>query len=367
MENVAVVLIGLTHPHVFSRLTYLNQRNDIDVLGYYEKDEQISQRLQNLANCARYTDLDSLLSLPFQVVVIHGLDHDNALFMQKAINVGAKGIFVEKPGVGQPADFYPIARQISEKSIVFESGWELHHSESMRLARSLIKEGVLGSVTTARFHGGCPAGAGLEMWQSSPLSIGGFLYSIGGHSIETVIDLFGLPTSLVASIRKLPRQQNFMGFSMMPDVFGPKILDPVVAIGSMTYEDIGSAILKYQSFNITLDFTAWEPNGYCEEWAVDIYGTEGALHLTPDPPSGTLLLRKASGPWIKGRNRLFSGDDGSHKLSAAFQAQMDNFFDRVSSNIASEHSSCDENITRDLLMLYEALYKSSESECWVEI
>jgi predicted dehydrogenase len=366
MDRIPVVLLGTAHPHIFSRLKYLAEREDIDLLGYYEKDPSISARMQSNAGCTRYADLNSLLALPFDAVLIHGYDRDNAFYMQKAIEAGTKGIFVEKPGVAQPADFYPIAEDIKAKGIVFECGWELHYTEPLRLARQIVGDGILGSITTARFHGGCPSGAGAEPWQSSPANIGGFFYSIGGHTVESVVDLFGLPRRLVSSIRQLPIQPSHKGFAMMPDVFGPKVFDPVVSIGNLVHEDIASAILEYPNVNVTLDLTAWEPNGYCEEWAIDIYGTRGALHLTPDPPSGMLLLKEDVGGWTKGRHTLFKDDDGSSKLSDAFQIQMRVFFDRLTGK-SEQETPCSEVLAKDLLVLFEAMYRSRDTDSWIKL
>jgi predicted dehydrogenase len=366
MGSIRVILIGTTHPHIFSRLKYLHKREDIELLGYYERDESISSRMKDYTACKSYTDLDCLLAIPFDVAVIHGYDQDNAFYMQQAIEAGAKGIFVEKPGVSQPEQFNSVAEEITRKRIVFECGWEIHYSEPLRFARQVVSDGMLGSITTARFHGGCPGGAGEELWQSYPSSIGGFFYSIGGHTVESVVDIFGLPQRLVSSIRKLPTQQHHKGFSMMPNLFGPKIYDPIVSVGSLYHEDVASAILEYPNFNVTLDFTAWEPNNYCEEWAIDLYGTKGALHLTPDPPSGTLLLKEDSGKWKQGKHILFKSDDGSPKLLDAFEMQMKSFFDRLAGKSIQDRP-CGEVLTRNLLMLYEAMYKSKDTQSWIDL
>ncbi|KFZ23033.1 hypothetical protein V502_02496 [Pseudogymnoascus sp. VKM F-4520 (FW-2644)] len=363
MLNLRVILLGTTHPHIFHRYKYLAERTDIEVLGYYEKDDEISLRMQPHTGCHRYTSLNELLALSFDGVLIHGYDCENAYLIKRAIDAGAKGIFVEKPGASQPADFFPLAEEITRKGIVFEVGWQLHYTEPVRIARQIVTDKILGSVTSARFHGGCPGGAGAELWQSDPKNLGGFFYSLGGHTIETIIDLFSLPQRLVSSIRKLPPQPPHTGFSWMPDLFLPPQRDPTVAVGTLTHEDISSAILEYPHFNVTLDFTAWEPNRYCEEWAIEIYGTRGTLHLVPDPPSGTLLLRDDAGEWKKGRNVLFEGDNGNSKLGDAFQKQMGGFFDRVAGK-RDDGKSCDEKILVQLLRLYEALYKSARFSTW---
>ena len=333
------------------------------MLGYYEKDEEIATKMQPFTGCTRFTSLDELLALEFDAAVIHGYDRDNASLIRQAIEAGAKGIFVEKPGVGQPADFFPLAAEITAKGIVFEVGWEVHYVEPVRLARQIVREKVLGNITSARFHGGCPGGAAAEIWQSDPASIGGFFYTLGGHTVETVIDLFGPPQRTVSSVRKLPPAPPHTGFAWMPSLFGDPEFDPKVAVGSVEHEDIASAILEYPTFNVSLDLTGWEANQYLEQWAIEIYGTNGTLHLVPDPPSGTLHLREGKGIWKSGKTVLFPDDDGTMKLHDAFQAQMGGFFDRL---VGKEIGvpPCDEKVLLPLLRLYEAMYKSTASNSW---
>lgn len=363
MGKIRVILLGTTHPHIFHRYNYFASRPDIQVIGYYEDNEEIAVRMKPHTGCLRFERIADLLALPCDAAVIHGYDRENAFYIQQAIEAGVKGIFVEKPGVGQPAEFFPLAQEIAKKGIVFEVGWELHYTEPVKLARRIVRENVLGSITSARFHGGCPGGAGAELWQSDPANIGGFFYSLGGHTIETIVDLFGVPRRTVSSIRKLPLQPSHTGFSWMPDLFEAPKRGPKTAVGGLVHEDVGSAILEYDSFNVTIDMTGWEPNRYCEEWAMDIYGTGGALHLVPDPPSGSLLLMEDTGPWKRGKQVLFADENEASQLEHAFRKQMTAFFDRIVGKKV-EDLACDEKVLVPLLRLYQAMYKSAASDSW---
>ena len=361
---VRVALLGTAHPHIFHRYNFLASRADIRLIGYYEEDEEIAERMQGFAGCQRFSNLNELLAADFDVAMIHGLDRDNGRYIMQAIGAGAKGIFLEKPGMGQPSEFLPILNQIRLHETVFEVGWELHYTSSIAFARSVIRDNLLGIITTARFHGGCPGGAGQEVWQSDPMSIGGFFYSLGGHTVETVIDLFGLPQMVSASIRKLPRKESHTGFSWVPTVFSKPVRDPVVAVGSLYHEDIASAILEYEHFNVNLDLTAWESNRYCEEWSIDIYGTNGTLHLVPDPPSAILTLKESVGRWSHGTHNIFQRNQpGASVLDEAFQRQMNSFFDRLAGR-EIPITPCHEDLVSQLSQLYIALYTSAKERSW---
>jgi hypothetical protein len=84
---------------------------------------------------------------------------------------------LEKPGAAIPEDFYALAKEIECKrpGLAVELGYEMHYSEALGFARKVVKEGVLGDITTARFHGGCPSGAGMDLWQAIPEDLGGIM------------------------------------------------------------------------------------------------------------------------------------------------------------------------------------------------
>lgn len=358
--------MGTSHPHIFHRFAYLKQHS-VTVLGYYDNDDQTACLMQQHAGCPRYSDCIELLRLEFDSVFIHGRDYENAKYIRLAIDNGAKAIFLEKPGVACPEEFYKLATEIKERSIVFEVGWELHYLETVEFARGILQSSLLGYITEARFHGGCPGGAGAEPWQSYENNLGGFFYSLGGHVVEVVIELFGLPSQVVSSIRKLPEREPHRGFSWVPDLFNGRILNPKKAVGSLVHEDLASAILEYKTMNAHLDFNAWEPSGYLDDWTIDIYGIYGSLHLG-FATGGHILMKEARQGWEEGRNEIFHEEkyQKDEMLKAAFTKQMDSFFER-SENGGSGNVSCDETIAKKVLQLFHALYTSAQTRAWVTI
>jgi predicted dehydrogenase len=363
MPEIKAIMLGTSHPHIFHRYAYFRQHPDIKLLGYYDSNPDIAERMKAHTGCPQYTQPDGLISVPYDVAFIHGQDHENAEYIRLALTSGARGIFVEKPGVAQPTEFYSLVQEISKRGIIFEVGWELHYLETVEMARQIVRQSLLGSITLARFHGGCPGGAGAESWQSDERNIGGFFYSLGGHVVEIVIDLFGLPDQVISSVRKLPEQKPHHGYSWVPGLFHERELNPEKAIGSLIYEDIASAILEYETFNVHLDFTAWEASRYLRDWSVEIYGTEGSMHLKIDGPGSYVLSKEEKNEWIEGQTPLFEKEVD---LSAAFEKQMDLFFQRVE-NGKAEGEYCDQEVALKLFKLYNGLYESGRIRQWVSL
>ncbi|RAO73932.1 uncharacterized protein BHQ10_009944 [Talaromyces amestolkiae] len=363
MSEIKAILLGTSHPHIFHRYAYFQQHPNIKLLGYHDSDPDIAQQMKAYAQCPLFIESADLISVPYDVAFIHGRDHENAEYIRLALNSGARGIFVEKPGVAQPKEFYSLTAEIEKRCIIFEVGWELHYLETVETARQIVRQSLLGSITLARFHGGCPGGAGAEPWQSDKRNIGGFFYSLGGHVLEIVVDLFGLPDQIISSVRKLPEQKRHHGYSWVPGLFQARELNPEKAIGTLVHEDIASAILEFDTFNVHLDFTAWEASRYLRDWSVEVYGTEGSLHLNIDGPGSYVLSKEEKNGWIVGKNSLSKKEVN---LSAAFQKQMDLFFQQVGIG-KMEGEFCDQRVALKLLKLYDALYESARIRKWVSL
>lgn len=112
---------------------------------------------------------------------------------------------MEKPSAALPEDFYALAEEIQCKrpGLAVELRYEMHYSEAPEFARKVVKEKVLGDITMARLHGGCPSGAIMDLWQAVPKDLGGIMQTKGYHTLENIVDLFGPPECVVSTIRRL--------------------------------------------------------------------------------------------------------------------------------------------------------------------
>lgn len=369
---IKIAFLGTRHPHVKYRFAVLNKMGGFEFCGFYEEVEEIASELaKRLPRLPRFNTAEELLNTNPDVIMIHSLDPDVPRWAQFAINhpTPFKGLFLEKPGAADPADFYKLAEEIEAKrpGLAVELGYEIHYSEALEFARKVIREDVLGDITTARFHGGCPSGAGMDLWQSIPEDLGGIMQTEGCHTLENVIDLFGAPERVVSSIRKLPERPPHPVVGWIPDLFTGTVTTGEFGVGTLLYEDVCSGIMEYPDKTIVLDMTAWEPTEWCNEWAIDIYGTNGSLHVIPDFPVGTLYLREARGSFKAGETKLSTElPHGTSNVPSCYRKQFRSLFDRVRGN-KPEDGCCDLQTNVKILKVIDAFYKSANSKQWIDV
>ncbi|KAJ5730687.1 oxidoreductase [Penicillium malachiteum] len=373
VASLKIAFLGTRHPHVMYRFAILEKMGGFEFSGFFEEDTEIAKGLsERLPQLTRFESPEGLLDTNPDIVMIHSLDPDVPRWARFAINHPApfRGLFLEKPGAAIPEDFYKLAEEIQQKrpGLAVELGYELHYSESLQFARKVIQEGVLGDITTARFHGGCPSGAGMDLWQSIPEDLGGIMQTEGCHTLENVLDLFGEPDRVVSSIRKLSQRPPHPVVGWIPDIFTGTVESGQFGVGSLLYEDVCSGIMEYPDKTIVLDMTAWEPTEWCNEWAIDVYGTNGSLHVIPDYPVAKLYLREGRGDFPAGETKMTTEHPhGTSNIPSCYRKQLETLFTRVRDSKPPADGCCDLMTNVGILKVIDAFYKSAESRQWVDV
>jgi predicted dehydrogenase len=364
LSHLNIAFLGVGHPHVFPRVELLSAMPDVAISGFFEPDAEVAERFADQTGLGRFATPQALLGTDPQIAIVNGLDPQVPELAEQAARAGVRGLLLEKPGAASPERFFELARDLSNRGIEVEIGYELHYADSMALCRDLIAADVLGQITLARVHGGCPVGAGAELWQSIPEDPGGLVFTEGSHLLEIVVDLFGTPSRVGASVRRLPPGKPTPSIAYKADLFSAPDPGFAVAVGTLRHEDVAAAILDYPDKIVTVDVTAWEPTYWCTDWAVEIYGTNGALHAVPDPAAVRLTLRAGAGPYPAGTTvlRAPSPLPGQRSLVETYRRQLTSLIARVAGS-ADEHG-CDLRIGVGVMRIMQAIYQASNDRQW---
>ena len=368
MSQLNIAFLGVGHPHVFPRVQLLQDMPGVTIRGFFESDVMVAERFADRTGLARFDTAAALLATGPQIVIVNGLDPEVPGLAEQAARAGVRGLLLEKPGAASPERFYELARDLLSRDIQVEIGYELHYADSMALCRELIAEGVLGDITMARFHGGCPVGAGAELWHSIPEDPGGLVFAEGCHLLEMVVDLFGTPLRVGASVRRLPEGKPLPSVVYYKaDLFSTATTDFATAVGTLRHEDVAAAILDYPDKLVTVDLTAWEPTYWCADWAVEIYGTNGALHAVPHPAEARLTLRAGAGRHQAGTTVLRAPTPlpGQRILIESYRRQLASFVARVAG--AADERGCDLRIGVGVMQIMQAMYQASQDRQWATL
>jgi predicted dehydrogenase len=367
LSQLNIAFLGVGHPHVFPRVELLNAMPAVAIRGFFEPDAGLASRFADQTGLARFDDPQALLGTGPEIAIVNGLDPQVPGLAEQAALAGVRGLLLEKPGAASPERFFELARDLASRDIEVEIGYELHYADSMALCREVVAGDVLGQITLARCHGGCPVGAGAELWQSIPEDTGGLVFTEGSHLLEIVVDLFGTPSRVGASVRRLPRGKPTPSIAYKADLFSAPDPGFAVAVGTLRHEDVAAALLDYPDKIVTVDVTAWEPTYWCNDWAVEIYGTNGALHAVPDPAEVRLTLREAAGQYPAGTTvvRAPGPPPGQRGLLRSYRRQLDSFVARVAGS-DREHG-CDLRIGVGVMQILRAIYQASSDRQWADL
>ena len=369
MTPTRIILLGAHHPHFYVRVGILQARTDIEIIGFWEQDVVLAAKIEKRLRIPRFPSEHELVSTVFDIAFVHPLDHDNPRLALLAASNGAKGLLLEKPGATHPEHLFKLVEQLKQwPDLVVEWGWEMHYAETMDFVRNLVRRNALGQITTSRWHGGTPSGGAMEIWQRQKNPLGGFLYMDASHTLEAIVDVFGLPQSVSASIRKLPKGEKHPIVSCWYDMHQEE-LDPATtefAVGDLPYEDIGSVILEYETHNVVADFTAWEPTDWCADWGIDIYGTNGAFHGVLNPPRGEVVLRSSKAGYARGVTKMSTEKpQGASNQVGYYTRQIELFLQRVNSRAMTECADADNQVK--LMKVLDAIYKSAKERRFIDV
>jgi predicted dehydrogenase len=310
VSQLNIAFLGVGHPHVFPRVRLLRAMPDVTITGFFEPDPGIASQFAQRTQVPHFATADALLDTGPDVAIVNALDPQVPDLAEQAARAGVRGLLLEKPGAASPERFYALARELTRRGVTVEVGYELHYADATTVCREVIAGDVLGDITMARFHGGCPVGAGAELWQSIPEDPGGLVFTEGSHLLEIVVDLFGTPSRVGASVRRLPAGRPTPSVVYKADLFAA-------------------------------------PSTDYEEARLNLRAAAGRF------PAGTTVLRAPDPP------------PGESTLIDAYRRQLLSLLARVS-GAAGEHG-CDLPIGVGVMRIMQAMYEAGEDRRWAEL
>lgn len=361
-NRLRVAFLGARHPHIFPRLMLCAQETDVSVTGLYDSDPQLAASIgekYNLPVAARVDDL--FKEGGCDLVIIEGHDPENPSYVERALG-HTRMLLIEKPGAGSLDSMQAMVRSIEAAGVHAQIGYMYNYSPVVQKVEGILKSGILGPLTLARFHAGAPVGGAAEIWQSLPGDMGGVLYTDGCHMLALVVRLLGVPQSVVGRILKIRD-----GAEVVADIYKENTLaglggEARLRLGGQLYEDAGAAILQYPDLLATFDVTGWEAHNWVEAWSIELFGTDGTLKVSLVPPGYRLWIRRESAMYSKGWHTwegidTASGAGASLVIDENYRNEMASMLSRLRNGLAPDYRALREGL--EVVRIADAVYRTA--------
>ncbi|MFJ8925017.1 Gfo/Idh/MocA family protein [Streptomyces sp. NPDC102364] len=256
MEPIIVGLLGITHPHASARVRALREIEGVEVVAAADDDARLTYFTEKYGLEARTVD-GVLQDERINAVMVHSKSRDMVPHALRALDAG-KSVVVEKPGGGTAEDLLRLRRAEAEAKPgqIVQVGYNVRLAQSVSRAKELIEQGLIGEVVTVSARGAALVGEHETQHLNQPADMGGVLWILGCHMIDSLVRMFGAPESVNARVHKSPKLS-----------------------GDSSREDSAAVLLNYPDKSMTFNFDGHDHLEWFESSRISVYGTGGMIEL----------------------------------------------------------------------------------------
>jgi predicted dehydrogenase len=272
---IGVGFLGVSHSHALAKLAVVRANPDFRLVGICETNPKLRDTLRG--DGIAVLERDQLLRHPeIQVIAVESAVRDHATDGLAVLEAG-KHLHLEKAPADNVAAYEKIVATARRTGLTLQIGYMWRYNPGMTKAIEAAHRGWLGSVYLVRGSiGNQLAPEQRPEWAEFP---GGTMFELGGHLVDATIRLMGRPRKIT------PFLHTDGGFSD-------------------NLRDNTLAVLEWDKATGMLQSANMEPNSGRYR-VFEILGTNGRAVLNPiEPPSLTIDLDKAAGPYAKGTQKL---------------------------------------------------------------
>ncbi|GAA3698551.1 Gfo/Idh/MocA family oxidoreductase [Arthrobacter ginkgonis] len=277
MEPIVVGLLGITHPHASARVRALREIEGVEVVAAADDDPRLTYFTDKYDVEARDIE-DVLQDERINAIMVHSKSKDMVPHALRALAAG-KSVVVEKPGGGTVDDLVQLAEAEAQAApgLVVQVGYNVRLAQSITEAKGLIEAGVIGDVVSVSARGAALVGEHLTAHLNQPADMGGALWIIGCHMLDSLVSIFGTPESVNARVRK-----------------SAKLSD------ESSREDSAAVLLNYPDMSATFSFDGHDNLEWFESSRISVYGTAGMLEIGVLPQKLRVYVNEDRAGWRAG-------------------------------------------------------------------
>ncbi|KQR63602.1 dehydrogenase [Arthrobacter sp. Leaf337] len=277
MKPIVVGLLGITHPHASARVRALREIEGVEVVAAADDDPRLTYFTEKYGVEARTVD-EVLQDDRIDAVMVHSKSKDMVPHALRALAAG-KSVVVEKPGGGTVEDLLQLAQAEAQAvpGLVVQVGYNVRLAGSIGQAKELIEAGVIGDVVSVSARGAAFVGEHLTAHLNQPADMGGALWIIGCHMLDSLVHVFGAPDSVNARVHKSARLSD-----------------------DTSREDSAAVLLNYPDMSVTFSFDSHDRLEWFESSRISVYGTAGMVEIGVLPQKLRVYVDQDRAGWKAG-------------------------------------------------------------------
>jgi predicted dehydrogenase len=271
--RIPIGFLGATYSHGPDKINLTLTSPDWDCLGVCETSSAGRQICEKLG--VELLSQEALFARA-RVVAVESDVPDHAPHALLALKAG-KHVHLEKPPAMKLADMQAIVAVAREKKLLLQTGFMWRNNPGFVTLFEAVRRGWLGEIFLVRgYISNHLAPARRPEWGAYA---GGSMFELGSHLVDATVRLLGRPKAVTPFLR---HHGNF----------------------NDALKDNNVAVLEYDRAMVVLTNTALQA-ATTPPRSFEVLGTNGTATLAPiEPPTLTLDLVKAAGPYKQGTQRI---------------------------------------------------------------
>ena len=257
MKPIRIAQIGMNQhihaPQIFD--TIKTNPEYFDVVGYAlveDERERCTNRMKCFAGYPELT-LEEILNDPtIEAVTVETDEIHLTKYAQMAIDAG-KHVFMDKPGSQSLPEFERLIESVKKSGKAFSIGYMYRFHPLISRAIERVKKGELGRIFSTEAHMSRLERVEKQKWLAG--FRGGMMYYLGCHLIDLVLQIQGLPTSVIPC-------------------------HSVTGLNGASSEDMCCTVLQYPQGSSIIRVSAVEVGGF-ERRQLVICGSERTIEISP--------------------------------------------------------------------------------------
>lgn len=271
-SRIKTGFLGTAHSHFKEKYQLLKGAPDWELVGLCEEDASV--RARGPAD-ARWLSVEELFAQA-EVVVVESSVSQHAADARRALRAG-KHVHVEKPPADTLQGLRELLKLAAVKKRLLQVGYMWRYNPGINAVLEAAREGWLGDIYLVRATMNTLAGA--EQRREWARFRGGAMFEQGCHLIHPLIRLLGKPLKVTSHLKHSAAANDALA-------------------------DNTVAVFEFARALAIITSAPLQPNAGPQRF-LEVLGSNGTGRVQPlEPPSLTVDLAKAAGPYRAGRQEI---------------------------------------------------------------